>query len=188
MWKRLCELASIRPSLADNQPDKSVKQPKAVVSSEMPQTRNSPKTKTILSIGTDCSGIEVPIQAVAMGASIVEKHVIANKGDNGLDSHFSVSGDELKRFILAVRKIELIKGKPTYGPRNENEAYFKKFRRSLFVVKNIKKGEVLSRENIRVIRPEGGGLAPKFLDQVIGKKALINLERGTPLKWSDIDT
>ncbi len=132
-------------------------------------------------------GIDVPIQAVAMGASIVEKHVIANKGDNGLDSHFSVSGDELKKFVDAARKSELIKGKPTYGPRNENEAYFKRFRRSLFVVKNIKKGEVLSMKNVRVIRPEGGGLAPKFFDQVVGKKVLKDIERGTPLKWSDIE-
>lgn len=133
-------------------------------------------------------GIDVPIQAVIMGASIVEKHVIANKGDGGLDSHFSVSGDELKKFVAAARKAELIKGKPTYGPRNENEAYFKKFRRSLFVVKNVKKGEVLSMENVRVIRPEGGGLAPKFLDQVVGKKVVVDIERGTPLKWSDIET
>ena len=132
-------------------------------------------------------GIEVPIQAVIMGASIVEKHVIANKGDSGLDSHFSVSGEELKKFVLAVRRAESIKGKPVYGPRNENEAYFKKFRRSLFVVENIKKGEILTLKNIRVIRPEGGGLAPKFFDQVIGKKVLVDIERGTPLKWKDIE-
>jgi pseudaminic acid synthase len=131
-------------------------------------------------------GIEIPLQAVMMGACMLEKHVIAKKGDGGLDSHFSICGEELKELVTAVRQAELIYGRPNYGPRNENEAYFKKFRRSLFVVEDIKKGEIVSVNNVRVIRPEGG-LAPKFFDAVIGKKATVNIDRGTPLDWSLLD-
>ncbi len=136
----------------------------------------------IYGFSDNTGGIEIPFQAVMMGASIIEKHIVVNKNDKGLDSHFSISGEELSDLILNVRRAEKIKGKAVYGPQNKNETYFKKFRRSIFVTKDIKKGENLSYENVRVIRPEAG-LPPKFFDKVIGKKAAVDIKRGTPLDW-----
>jgi len=126
--------------------------------------------------------ITVPIAAVALGARIIEKHITLSRADGGPDAEFSLEPDELKQMVKSVREAQLAIGKPYYGlDKKESENII--FRRSLFAVKNIKKGEKFTEENIRSIRP-GYGLTPKYYDKVIGKTAVKNIERGTPLNWN----
>lgn len=140
------------------------------------------KFNVVIGFSDNTGGIDIPLQAVHMGASIIEKHVIAEGDTTALDSNFSLDPNELKSFVEKVRKSEVISGKPFYGLRNQNEAYFKNFRRSLFAAKDIAPGEELTAENIRVIRP-AFGLQPKFYNSVIGKKAVTGIRKGTPLNW-----
>ena len=128
-------------------------------------------------------GIEIPLRAAMVGASIIEKHFILNRTDAGPDAKFSLEPHELKTMIEKIREAEKAIGSVHYGPVNDAEEYNKRFRRSIFVVEDIKKGEVFTGKNVRVIRP-GNGLHSKFFDQVVGKRALENIERGTPLQWN----
>jgi len=126
-------------------------------------------------------GITVPIMSIAFGASIIEKHFTLKRSDGGPDAAFSLEPKEMKQLVQAVRDAEAAIGKPDYEI-GKKEAENKVFRRSIFVVKDIKEGEELTRENIRVIRP-GYGLEPKELLKVLGKKAKVKIERGTPMSW-----
>jgi pseudaminic acid synthase len=128
---------------------------------------------------------EISIASVALGASILEKHVTLSRKEGGPDAAFSLEPDELKELVRSVRTVEKSLGKITYKI-SEKEKENIVFRRSIFVVKNIKKGEEFDKENIRVIRP-GYGMHPKFYEETIGKKAKRNLKKGTPLKKEDID-
>jgi pseudaminic acid synthase len=140
----------------------------------------------VVGFSDNTGGIDIPLQAVMMGASIIEKHVIVAEGDRVLDAEFSLGPNEFNRFIETVRRAELIAGKPNYGIRNESENYFKTFRRSIFAVRDIKKGETFNSSNIRVIRPSFG-LEPRFYDTVIGKRAVCDISVGTPLTWGFIE-
>lgn len=126
------------------------------------------------------AGEEIPLQAVAMGASVIEKHITIKRNGRGVDENFSADQYEFKRFVKSIRRIESIIGNIHYGVQGPAEEYNKRFRRSLFVVKNIKKGGEFLAENVRVIRP-AMGLPPKYYYEVIGKKAICDIERGTPL-------
>lgn len=126
-------------------------------------------------------GISVAIASVALGASIIEKHFTLHRADGGPDAAFSLEPEELKKLIVSVREVEKAIGKVQYGSgKKESENII--FRRSLFVVKDIKAGEKFTRENVKCIRP-GYGLAPKFLPKVLGNIASANIKRGTPLAW-----
>lgn len=141
-------------------------------------------------------GIEVPVLAAALGASIIEKHVILKRTLGGPDASFSIEPDEVAEMVRRIREneksgatdvntpfAEQIKGKIKYGPANKAEAYNGiRFSQSVFAVGDIKKGDTLTPHNIRCIRP-GDGLAPKYFEEVIGKVAKVNIERGTPLSW-----
>jgi len=127
----------------------------------------------------------VPIAAVALGACIVEKHLTLSRSDPGPDSPFSLEPNEFKATVEAIRTTEMALGTVRYGPR-EGELPSKVFRRSLFVVEDIRRGEPFTHENVRSIRP-GHGLPPSMLDRVIGKIAAGDLARGTPLRKKDID-
>ena len=127
-------------------------------------------------------GVAVPAAAVALGASIVEKHFTLSRKDPGPDSAFSLEPPEFKAMVDAVRVVEKALGEVRYRV-SEKEAASKAFRRSLFVVKDIKAGEVYTKENLRCIRP-GQGLAPRYLDEVMGRKAARDIARGTPLDWN----
>jgi pseudaminic acid synthase len=129
--------------------------------------------------------IVVPITAVALGACIVEKHLTLSRNDPGPDSSFSLEPAEFKDMVEAIRTTEKALGMVRYGPR-EGELPSQVFRRSLFVVADIKRGEPFTLENVRSIRP-GHGLPPALFDQVIGKPAARDLARGTPLRQEDID-
>lgn len=126
-------------------------------------------------------GSTIAIAAVALGASVIEKHVTLSRAAGGPDAGFSLEPDELKRMVLAVRDAEAALGKPRYGS-GARESENMTFRKSLFAVADIKKGEKFTPENIRSIRP-GHGLAPKYYDEVIGKMAAEDIERGIPLVW-----
>lgn len=129
----------------------------------------------------DDLGFIVPLTAVALGASIIEKHFTLRRSDGSPDAAFSLEPQEMKAMVKAIRDAEKAIGRPTYEVKGK-EAENMVFRRSLFAVKDIKKGEALTKDNIRSIRP-GYGLAPKHLEAVLGKKAVQDIETGTPLKW-----
>ncbi len=127
-------------------------------------------------------GIAVPIAAVGLGACIVEKHLCLRRADGGPDGAFSLEPAEFKAMVEAVRLAEKALGSVHFGcsPREANSL---KFRRSLFVVEDIKKGESLTMRNVRSIRP-ADGLHPRHLNEVLGKHAACDVERGTPLTWA----
>lgn len=146
------------------------------------QTINDLKTRfgVVSGFSDNNAGIEVPLYSVAMGASIVEKHFILDRGKGGPDAQFSIEPVELAQLVKTIRNFEKAKGKVHYGPADFKERYNKRFRRSIFVVADIKKGDVFTASNIRVIRPEFG-LSPSMLEEVIGKQATKDIKRGTPL-------
>lgn len=127
-------------------------------------------------------GIDAAIIAASIGASIIEKHFIVSRRDAGVDSKFSIEPEEMASMIKSIRRMEKFMGEVHYGPSNEAEEYNKRFRRSLFVIKDVKRGEKFTHENIRSIRP-CVGLHTKFMDDIIGKTSAKDIERGTPLSW-----
>lgn len=129
-------------------------------------------------------GIEVPVAAVAVGACIIEKHFTLSRDIPSPDSAFSIEPHELKALVDAVRTVEKALGMVHYGI-SEKEAQSRAFRRSLFVVKDIKAGETFTEENVRSIRP-GYGLPPKFLKEILGRKSARDMKCGTPLSWDCI--
>jgi pseudaminic acid synthase len=126
--------------------------------------------------------IAVPIAAVAMGARIIEKHFCLSRNIPGPDSAFSLEPREFKEMVEAVRVAEKALGEICYKV-TENELVSRTFRRSLFVVKDMKSGEVFTKDNVRSIRP-GYGLHTRYLNVILGLHARQNIQRGTPLDWS----
>jgi pseudaminic acid synthase len=126
-------------------------------------------------------GTSVAVASVALGASIVEKHYTLCRADGGPDAHFSLEPDELCALVRAIRETEAALGEARYEP-GEREAENVVFRRSLFAVRDIGRGESLTNENVRIIRP-GYGLPPRELQRVVGRRARNDIPRGTPLHW-----
>lgn len=126
-------------------------------------------------------GIAVPVAAVTLGACIVEKHFTLSRDIPSLDSGFSLEPDEFKSMVEAVRTAEKAVGEVHYGV-TEHEAKSHIFRRSLFVIEDMRAGEHFTNENVRSIRP-GYGLPVRYLKEVIGRRAGRDIERGTPLSW-----
>jgi N-acetylneuraminate synthase len=126
-------------------------------------------------------GIAVPVAAVALGACIVEKHFTLSRSIPSPDSAFSLEPQEFKAMVEAIRTTEKALGEVRYEV-SEQEAKSRVFRRSLFVVKDMKEGEEFTEENVRSIRP-GYGLAPKHLKEVLGRRATRDIQRGAPLSW-----
>lgn len=120
------------------------------------------------------------VTAVALGAKIIEKHFCLDRSIENPDSLFSMNPEEFRQLIMDVRQAERAIGVVCYG-RTEQEESNAVFRKSVFCVKDIKKGELLTDENIRVIRP-GYGMKPKYYRQVLGQAALCDIKRGTPLQ------
>jgi pseudaminic acid synthase len=128
------------------------------------------------------ANFDIPVVAACMGASIIEKHITVDRGVASADSQFSLDESEFKTFVAKVRFAEKAMGRTTYGPQNEVERQNMMFRRSLFVVRDVKKGEILTSENVRCIRP-GHGLPPREYDGVLRMRASEDIEAGTPLSW-----
>jgi pseudaminic acid synthase len=124
-------------------------------------------------------GITLPITAVAMGATVIEKHFILDKSIGGPDAAFSLDKKEFAQMIKAVREVEQAIGKIDYK-LSEKQKISREHSRSLYAVSDIKAGEIFTDKNIRSIRP-GFGLHPKYYWEVIGKTAKMDIERGTPL-------
>jgi pseudaminic acid synthase len=131
-------------------------------------------------------GTKSAMIAVAMGACMVEKHLTLRRSDGGPDASFSMEPEEFKKMVDDIRLAEKIMGEISYGP-TVSEAIAVECRRSIFVIKDIRKGEYLTLDNLRSIRP-GHGLAPKHLKAIIDgeRKASMDLEFGTPLDWKHI--
>lgn len=129
--------------------------------------------------------LSAPVAAVALGARVIEKHFILDRGMGGADSAFSLEPSEFRAMVDAVRDTEKLMGKVTYdlSPKSLKS---REFSRSLFVTENITEGEIFTIKNIRSIRP-GFGLPPKYLKEILGKKATKILPLGKPLEWNDID-
>lgn len=120
------------------------------------------------------------VTAVAMGAKIIEKHFCLDRAIENPDSSFSMNPEEFAQMVKDVRQAEKAIGQVSYGV-TEQEKSSMVFRRSIFCVKDIAPGEILTEENIRVIRP-GYGMAPKYYEEILGQRALQKIERGTPIE------
>lgn len=131
-------------------------------------------------------GVAAPVAAVALGACILEKHLTLSRATPGPDAAFSLEPEEFKETVRAIRAAEQALGSVHYGA-SEREASSLAFRRSLFVVADVKAGEEFSAENVRAIRP-GNGLHTRYLDRILGRRASRDVERGTPMSWELVAT
>ncbi|MDP8224328.1 MAG: pseudaminic acid synthase [Candidatus Lernaella stagnicola] len=129
--------------------------------------------------------VTMPAAAVALGACVVEKHFTLDRGSGGPDSHFSLQPDEFAAMVKAVRTVEKALGEVRYGVKGEEDKQVM-FRRSVFVAQDIRAGETLTPENVRVVRP-GVGLHPRDYAAVLGKRAAVDIKRGTPLSWEMVE-
>ncbi len=129
-------------------------------------------------------GIGVSIASIAIGATVIEKHFTLSRADGGVDSAFSMEPEEMKQLVIETQKAWQSLGKISYEP-TEQEKKSMIFRRSLYAVKDINAGEILTSDNIKSIRP-GLGLPPKYYEEVLTKKAKVDIKRGTPLKFGVI--
>lgn len=127
-------------------------------------------------------GVGVAVAAVALGATVIEKHFTLARADGGVDSAFSLEPAELNALVVETERAWQSLGRVSYGTSSAQEAKSLAYRRSLYVTKDVKKGELLTSANIRAIRP-GFGLAPKWLDTVLGRRAAADVKRGTPVSW-----
>jgi N-acetylneuraminate synthase len=129
-------------------------------------------------------GIGAAVASVALGATVVEKHFALSRDDGGVDAAFSLEPAELASLVVETGRAAQALGEVSYGI-TEQEKRSRSHRRSLYIVKDIEEGGVLTAENLRSIRP-GLGLAPKYLEVVFGKRVIRSLKRGTPLSWDDL--
>jgi len=132
--------------------------------------------KVIPGLSDHTLGSTVPIVATTLGARIIEKHFILDRSVGGPDASFSMNEDEFTNMVKAVREAEKAVGVVSYEP-TEKQIKGRAFSRSLYVVKDIKKGEIITEENVRSIRP-GFGLHPKHLDKILGQELKVNLKKG----------
>ncbi|MBG88481.1 MAG: pseudaminic acid synthase [Verrucomicrobiales bacterium] len=129
-------------------------------------------------------GYTVPVAAVALGACLVEKHFTLSRSEPGPDSTFSMEPDEFRAMVEAIRMTEKALGRVNYEV-SPKEAKSRVFRRSLFVVKDVKAGDCVTPENVRSIRP-GGGLHTRHLEEVMNRNFKADLPPGTPLSWEHL--
>ncbi len=139
----------------------------------------------VVGLSDHTHGTAVAVAGVALGAAIVEKHVTLSRADGGVDSAFSLEPDELARLVSDTGVAHSAVGRPGYDRRASEQGNIQ-FRRSLFAVADIAAGEVITMEQVRSIRP-GHGLAPKYLVDVIGRRARCDVARGTPLAWDMLE-
>ena len=126
-------------------------------------------------------GIGVALASVVFGAVIIEKHFTLSRTDGGFDSKFSMEPHEMKSLVVESERAYKSIGKINYQA-TDYEKTSKAFRRSLYVAQNVKAGELLTKENVKIVRP-GNGLHPRHFDIILGKKASSNLKKGTALQW-----
>jgi len=127
-------------------------------------------------------GMGVSVAAVALGASVIEKHFTLSRADGGVDSTFSMEPAEMAQLVVETERAWSALGTVTYGP-TDSERKSLQFRRSLYVTEDMKPGDCLTADNLRAIRP-GLGLPPKFLPMLLGKRVNRPISRGTAFNWS----
>ncbi|MEK7790473.1 MAG: pseudaminic acid synthase [Deltaproteobacteria bacterium] len=135
----------------------------------------------LVGLSDHTEGIGVAVSSVAYGAVVIEKHFTLSRKEGGVDSAFSLEPDEMKQLVQETKRAWQAMGSVSYGP-TEAEIPSLRFRRSLYIVKDTKRGERLTKENLRPIRP-GFGLPPKHYEDLLGKKINRDVSRGTPMAW-----
>ena len=130
-------------------------------------------------------GIGAAVASVALGAAVIEKHFTLSRAEGGVDAAFSLEPAEMAQLVRECRTAALALGAVSYE-RAEQEQKSLQFRRSLYVVENMKAGDVFTEKNLRRIRP-GMGLSPKYYDIILGKKVNRDIIRGTPVQWDLIE-
>ena len=138
------------------------------------------KFGVVVGLSDHTLGGEVSTAAVALGASIIEKHFILDRNMGGPDSEFSMEPQEFKQMVDSIRNVEKALGEVSYELSDKMKSN-REFSRSLFVVKDMKKGEIITEDNVCSIRP-GFGLHPKYLKEILGKRINKDLKKGTPFK------
>ena len=129
-------------------------------------------------------GVGVALASISLGATVIEKHFTLSRSDGGVDSAFSMEPEEMSSLVIESKRAWQALGRTSYGPM-ESEKTSLLHRRSLYLTKDIRQGEVFTKDNLRAIRP-GLGLAPKYLEHVLGKRIKQDAKRGTPLNWDMI--
>jgi pseudaminic acid synthase len=143
------------------------------------------KFQTPVGLSDHTLGIAVPLAAAALGACLIEKHITMSRAAGGPDGAFSLEPQEFKAMVEGLRAVEKALGGVRYGP-GPHEARSLAFRRSLFVVRDMRAGETFTAENVRAIRP-GHGLHTRHLGEVLGRRAAAGIRRGTPLAWTLVE-
>jgi len=129
-------------------------------------------------------GVGAAIASVAHGATVIEKHFTLRRADGGVDSTFSMEPEEMKQLVNETERAWLSLGEISYGP-SEAEKGSLMFRRSLYIAEDMKAGDVLTKENLRIVRP-GLGLAPKYYDVLLGRKVSHDVKKGSAVRWDII--
>lgn len=130
-------------------------------------------------------GSEVALGAIALGAKVIEKHVTLKREDGGPDAAFSMEIKEFKNMVRQIRNLEKALGKETFE-LTEKQEKAREGMRSLYIVKDVKCGDMLTTDNVRSIRP-GGGLHTQYYEDIIGKKVKGDIKKGTPLSWEIVE-
>lgn len=126
-------------------------------------------------------GIGVATASIAMGATVIEKHFTLSRADGGVDAAFSLEPEEMKTLVKETKQAWQALGKVSYGPL-EIEKKSMIFRRSLYITRDLEPGDMLTKDNLRTVRP-GNGLPPKYYDILLGKKVTRGVRKGTPVSW-----
>jgi len=129
-------------------------------------------------------GVGAAVAAVAHGATVIEKHFTIRRADGGVDAAFSLEPKEMKLLVVETERAWESLGKVTYSPA-EAERPSISFRRSLYIAEDMKKGDILTEKNLRIVRP-GLGLPPKYYDIILGRKISRDVKKGTAVSWEII--
>ena len=143
------------------------------------------KYDCVVGLSDHTPGGTIPVGSIALGAKMIEKHLTLNRSAGGVDDAFSMEPSEFARMVKEVRIMEEALGSYEYK-LTDKQIKERGLSRSLFVVKDIRKGETITEENVRSIRP-GIGMHTKHYEEVLGRKASQDIEKGTPLSWELID-
>lgn len=135
----------------------------------------------VVGLSDHTMGLGAAVAAVALGARVIEKHFTLNRADGGVDSAFSLEPRELRSLVIESERAFLALGDVQYGVQ-KSEVKSKLFKRSIYVAKDIKAGEVLTKEHLKIIRPDLG-LSPRYYDLVIGRRVRKDISAGTPLSF-----
>jgi pseudaminic acid synthase len=141
------------------------------------------KFKLPVGLSDHTPGILAPVIATSLGAAVIEKHLTLSRSVKTPDSDFSLEPQEFESFVNAVRAAEVAMGKVMYGPSGSEMSNIA-FRRSVFAVKDIKKGDIFSDDNVKALRP-GYGHPPSLLKKILGRKSMKNIPRGSPIQYLD---